>query len=121
MLPHVLLDPSTVPTNIVFFDVDETVLKASHFLNKAAASRAAGPGSSAAASMPSLPEWCDTEITPNTTGGDAFALLIRGLCGARMGSYGGGRLRAVTHHQITDGDVEAVLGAAAVAIRLLSP
>jgi hypothetical protein len=41
-------------------------------------------------------------------------------CCVQIGSYGGHRIRAVTHHQVTDADVEAVLRGAAMAVALLS-
>jgi threonine aldolase len=97
------VDVPGVATNIVFFDVGAPLATANYLARKAPV-----PGAE--------------DITADTDLTQAFASLVRALSGgARVGAYGGGRLRAVTHHQIRDEDVEAFLQAAEKAAALLSP
>jgi threonine aldolase len=115
-IPGVSLDPASVQTNIVFFDLDDT-LSTAHFL-AAAASGGAVPG------YPSMtvPTAAELDVSVGTTTSATFSKLVEALSRCRIGSYSGYRLRAVTHHQVTDADVEALLkGAAAAAALLRAP
>ena len=105
-LPGVVLDAGAIETNIVFFHLDTAVLSTDRYLAKVARGEEAGVAS--------------VDLAPGMPVCEAFAKIVRALCGARIGSYGGGRLRAVTHHQVTDEHVAAVLDAAKVAVRLLA-
>lgn len=112
-IPGVQLDASTVQTNIVFFDLEDTLTTA-HYL-AAAASGGFVPG------FPSMsvPTAAELEVTAGTTAATTFGKLVEAISRCRIGSYSGYRLRAVTHHQITDGDVEALLKGAAAAAALM--
>jgi threonine aldolase len=102
------LDPSAVATNIVFFDLDGSLLDPRHFL-------AAHPtgGALAAGVSPGT-------VKPGMELSHAFSALVREIGGVAIGAYGHGRLRAVTHHQVTDEDIDRLIDAARAAAGLLS-
>ena len=49
-----------------------------------------------------------------------FSALMAGVARVRIGTYGTDKVRAVTHHQVTDTDVEALIAGAAIVVRLMS-
>lgn len=116
-VPGVLLDPKAVPTNIVFFSLDTARLNVKHWAARVAAATAAGKK----VEDPRTTGTDLTHVVPATaTTAEAFAALLHKCGAARIGAYGDSRLRAVTHHQVTDEDVEKFLDGAAVAASLLS-
>lgn len=144
-IPGIVVDPSKVPTNIVYFDLDPSRLSSEHLVSKMNAGMthadpvqpSSQPASASApqpvlltdvvasctkpttsASAPATSASSSSASTPATA--DLFAALVQRLAGCKMGSYGGHRLRAVTHHQVNDADVERLLQGAALAGKLLS-
>ena len=110
-VPHHNVHAPRIPPQ-VFFDLDEKKLSTAHYLSRVAAGATDGVHG-----LPSPPP----ALSAGTSVCAAFATIISAICGARVGAYGGGRLRAVTHCQIGDADVEALLAGATTAAALLSP
>jgi hypothetical protein len=133
----VQLKAEGIQTNIVFFDLDLGKLHVEHVLAKiqgsspnsgsGGTSGGAGPvlkiEGSAGQGPVDIAEVLDTARgkggRPLTTAG-AFAALLNGLGRVRVGSYGTDRLRAVTHHQIRDEDVDRFVTTAAIVAELMS-
>ncbi len=117
-IPGMLLSPETVKTNIVFFDVDTKVLSIAAFQARLAAGggRLVEPSTGEDVSLALVDA---ASRGPPGSASALFAALLERIGGARVGSYGTSRLRAVTHHQLGDGDVEALLEAAAAASSLM--
>lgn len=114
-VPGVCLRPPA--TNIVFFDLDPAKADARHFL----AAHPTGGGECAGEAAGDAPLTVPAgTVQPGMDSSAAFAALVRALSGVRVGAYGHGRLRAVTHHQVTDEDVDVFVRAAHVAMRLLA-
>lgn len=129
-VPGVKLDARRVATNIVFFDLDPAVLSVQALRSRLAADAAAAAAARAAGSEPPAPSAAQpseadpsttslTEVLPAAGSADAddtsaaFAALVAHYSGGvRIGSYGGHRLRAVTHHQVRDDDIERCVEAA---------
>ena len=112
-LPGVLR-PVNAQTNIVFFDLDHRIIQTKHFFAK---HPSGGGVVSEADETFDIPPGT---VTLNMDSSVAFASLIRALGGIKIGAYGHGRLRAVTHHQITDDDIDVFLRVSGVAIKLMS-
>jgi threonine aldolase len=111
--------PPSVDTNIVYFGLDPLRLAASHWHVRAAAATAAGASTvTDAVTGVSVPT--DAVPTDTASASAVFAALLRSAAQVRVGSYGSSRLRAVTHHQVGDAEVAALLKGAAIAARLLS-
>lgn len=124
-LPGVLLKAETIQTNIVFFDLDLSKLHVDHVRAKIQASGGrlvvdgtAEQGSVDVAEILSAAGKQGSKSGPTTAA--AFGALLYGLGRIRVGSYGTDRLRAVTHHQLGDADVDRFITTAAAAAQLLS-
>jgi threonine aldolase len=127
-VPGVLLDARRVQTNIVFFDLNPAALDVRALRARlaseaavAAAAAAAGTGPAlghraplADGAAPSPPEKLLSEVVSEAMDtSEAFAALLEHYSGGvKIGSYGGHRLRAVTHHQVRDDDVEKCIDGA---------
>ena len=110
-VPGLAVDVPAVHTNIVFFDIDARHL-ALDALRARAAADAGGEAAALLAAAPGLAAARDT--------GAAFvALLAHFAAGTRIGSYGTHRLRAVTHYQINDADIERAIDGASKAAHAL--
>lgn len=104
-IPGVVV-PRAPETNIVFFNVNGDVR---HFLE-------VHPSGGCEEETFCIPSGT---VKPTMDASAAFAAMVFAIAGVRVGAYGHGRLRAVTHHQVTDEDISVFVGAAAVAVRLL--
>ena len=102
-IPGIVVDPDTIHTNIVFFDLDASILSPAN-IDVNSLSKHSIDARVIRANMPLC---------------TAFAALVFALSRVRVGSYGGGRLRAVTHHQVTDAAIEALIAAAATAAEIM--
>lgn len=127
-IPGIKLDARKVATNIVFFDLDPAVLSVTALRARLAADAAAAKAAKAAGAEAPAPTAPQPSVNDPSfvslsevlsTGADAddtsvaFAALVAHFSGGvRIGSYGGHRLRAVTHHQVRDDDIERCVEAA---------
>jgi threonine aldolase len=118
------LDPDSIGSNIVFFDLDSQILDTSHFLaafpnggTLEAGSSVQHSGDGAALRSTQVPAGT---ITSKMELSHAFSALVRSVGHVAIGAYGHGRLRAVTHHQVTDDDIDRLVEAAQIAAKLLS-
>jgi len=127
-VPGVLLDARRVQTNIVFFDLDPAALDVRALRARLASDAAAAAAAAAAGTGPALghrapmadgaapspPEKLLSEVVSEAMDtSEAFAALLEHYSGGvKIGSYGGHRLRAVTHHQVRDDDVEKCIDGA---------
>jgi threonine aldolase len=114
-LRGVVLDPRAVLTNIVFFDLDAQLLDAAH-----ARTRGVGAGEGAAMADGTDPRLATLALPPDADAADVFVAVLAALGRVKVGKYGTRRIRAVTHHQVGDADIERALDAATEAVRLLS-
>lgn len=63
----------------------------------------------------------DISVVPrNSTNSICFSALMSNVARIRIGTYGTTKFRLVTHHQINDADVEALITGAQVVARLMS-
>ncbi len=117
-IPGVVIDPKKVPTNIAFFDLDRSKLSVKHWQARVAAASAASSrvvtGANGKLEIPV------DAVSETATTAEAFAALVLRCGQAKIGAYGDSRLRAVTHHQVSDDDVERLLEGATNAAFLLS-
>jgi threonine aldolase len=104
------LQNKNIETNIVFFDIDGSVCNAKNYLAKKEAALAGG--------NPDNIPIVDT-ITPETDCSHTFSQLIKQMTNMKIGAYGSGKLRMVTHHQITDKDIDLFLSSAEKALALM--
>jgi threonine aldolase len=117
-LAGVKVDVKKVATNIVFFDLDTKVLQTNHLLTRLQhAPTTAEPVDAAVASPPQA---LSSLVTAGMPVSESFAAVLQTLASVKVGTYAGGRLRAVTHHQIRDEDVDGFLEAAALAVDWLT-
>jgi threonine aldolase len=102
----VVVEAAAPETNIIWFDLDPAVLDARRL--DAAAER------ELRAAVPRF-----ATGGPLTTAA-AFAALVERSHRCKVATYGDARLRAVLHHQVTDGDVERLIDGARAAAKALS-
>lgn len=148
-----VLSPSTVQTNIVYFGLDSKVLNVKNALHKAAEARENPPPppptpeptgwptprgdddeedtlpdeASAADLEPCVVDEESGARVPvsaieKVQGEDlatAFQMLVEVVAKAKIGTYSTTSLRAVTHHQVNDDDVDKLVDGAGVVARLL--
>lgn len=115
-LHGVVIDAKRVASNIVFFDLDAGKLSVEAYAARRAAAAAAAGAPAAAGGASDYPD----VVPPGTPLADAFARLMEAYGRVKLGSYGTSRLRAVTHHQITDDDVDTFIEAASKAVEALA-
>lgn len=130
-VPGVVLDSRRVQTNIVFFDLDPKKLSVDALRQRlkedpfaglpsdlrteaeghAAMIKAGGnTGENSKAEDEKPPVVLLSEIvSENMDTSKAFATILEHFSGVKIGSYGGHRLRAVTHYQVRDDDIERLL------------
>ena len=106
---------TAVQTNIVFFDLEADVVNPQYFLTAHPSGGGVVQGDTPGESYVIPPG----TVTSSMDSSQAFAALVYALGGVRVGAYGHGRLRAVTHQQVTDEDVEVFLRVAAIALKVL--
>lgn len=154
----IVLSPSTVQTNIIYFGLDPQVLNVENALAKAQRARENPPppptppeptgwpvprgddedegddlaaSSDASAAVDPLESCVVDEETgaripvsafTNLHGADlatAFQVLLEKVVNVKIGTYGTTSLRAVTHHQINDDDVDKFVDGAGIVARIL--
>jgi threonine aldolase len=119
-VPGVQIDVSRVQTNIMYFDLDAASLDVAHLRAKCAAAAAAGKAPlTVRIAGTELTVRVEDVVTPSMTTSGAFAALIATTHACKIGAYGDRRLRAVTHHQVSDGDVDRLIEGAQAASELL--
>lgn len=122
----VLLKAETIQTNIVFFDLDLTKLHSDNLRAKvqAAGGKLVVEGTAEQGAVDVAEVFSTVAGKPGSKGGPTtaavFGALLHSLGRIRVGSYGTDRLRAVTHHQVGDADVDRFITTAAATAQLLS-
>jgi len=101
-VPGLLVDVKAVQTNICFFDLDARALTLAALRAREPALCAELPALAAALAAP----------RGGSIGAAFCALLAHYAEGTRIGAYGTHRLRAVTHYQISDADIERAIDGA---------
>ncbi len=113
-----LTPQARVDTNIVYFALDGARLSGARW--RAAAARAAARGeASVVDAVTGAAAAVGAGGGAGASDADVFVSLLRHVAGVRVGTYGTTRVRAVTHHQVNDRDVEALVDGAAVVARLM--
>lgn len=124
-IPGLRLDARRVATNIVYFELDAKQLSATNFWARVAADVVAETGATgvADADLPAevtVLRACALESNREADTATLFCRIIEEAADVRMSPFSDTRVRAVTHHQIRDSDVDVALDAAALAAQLLS-
>jgi threonine aldolase len=101
-----------VDSNIVYFAMGAQ-WGVAHWRARAARARAAGGADCGGAPFDAVPEGADVA--------GAFKALLLAVAGVKVGTYGTTRIRVVTHHQVGDDAVEALVKGTARVAALLQP
>lgn len=120
VIPGLILEANKIQTNIVFFDLDNNKLSVEHLRRKLTEKTSKNERLMVESSAPGRSMDVTEVLKPGMTTSNVFAALISHTHGCRLGSYGTHRIRAVTHHQINDADVEYLIEGASIAAKLLS-
>jgi threonine aldolase len=102
----------TVDSNIVYFALGKT-WGVGHWRARTAAARAAARADCDGAPLDAVPEGADVA--------GAFKALLLAVAGVKVGTYGTTRIRVVTHHQVGDDAVEALVEGTRRVAALLCP
>jgi threonine aldolase len=133
-VPGVVLDARKIQTNIVFFDLDPKKLSVDALKQRLKEDRFAGlpaklraeaeahaakisaggnTGENAKVEDEKPPVVLLSEVLKDTNDtSHAFSALIEHFSTVKIGAYGGHRLRAVTHYQVRDDDIERLIDGA---------
>lgn len=133
-IPGVVIDARKVATNIVFFNLDAkavkvdasvaaragAALKACPNPTERAEAIAAGSGGDPLSAMPDavLEQLASGSLAGNPAG--AVAAILEAVGKVKVGTYGDTRIRAVTHHQVNDDDVDTLLRVLGDAVEALA-
>jgi threonine aldolase len=103
---------AAVDSNIVYFALGEA-WRAEHWFARARAAREGGRADVDGVPLGAVPEGADVA--------GAFKALLLAAAGVKVGTYGTTRIRVVTHHQVGDDAVQALVKGTARVARLLEP
>ena len=113
-----------VDSNIIYFALD-SAWAAANWEARVAAARGEGKeavvvsvGEGAGGATVAIPL---SAVPPSADMALAFKSLVYAATGAKCGTYGTTKVRAVTHHQVSDAGVDALVAGARAAGRLLAP
>jgi threonine aldolase len=112
------LEPqAAVDSNIVYVALAPARLCAAAWAARAAAAARRGERVCDAASGAAVEP---AAVPHDASDAVCFAALLAAVARVRVGTYGSGKVRAVTHHQCTDEDVESLARGAAIVARLMA-
>lgn len=113
-----LVPQENVASNIVYIALDSALLKVAFWAENVASARMCGQ--TVVTDRESGVSIALDVVAPDASAGGAFIQLMKAVCNVKIGGYGTAKIRIVTHHQVTDDDVDMLIAGAHVAARFLS-